>query len=312
MGENIEENNGLPEGYTLHLGDGVELAHTYDEENGGVPEGHEDEYRESDPDYASEHAHRRGEEAHNHRQNASDADWERWEDDVDNGKASKATGDAVNQRRQGKKNIVQAAENNPGELTEDKTDCLSHNKDCAGICWGESTPDTQGGCCLKHEKDCAGVCFGDSIWININSTQYSQVGSHSSQQGDYKCCSRSDSNCCQTQMCTGGCPEKGSGAQAVFNGGKLCMCDPKEITGCCHDLSKDCKRRCPYEEGYGSGCQRWEVMCSSNPNGYECQRQQSGGTWMTEHECHSYVSTAINAGHTYVCEPGASGTVGIS
>ena len=311
MAQNIEENNGLPPGYTLHLGDGVRLAQTYDEKNGGGPDGHENQYQENDTDYSSEDQHRRGKHAHEHRQNASDKDWERWEDDVDNGRASKATGDAVYQRRQGQEKIVAAAQNNPQDLIGDGSDCLEHYKDCAGVCWGESvndnivTPhreDGKTGCCLEHEKDCAGVCFGDSIWINRNGTQYDAVGTGSSTQGDWKCCSRSQSSmCCQTQMCTGGCPKEGSGGQVVMKDGELCMCDPDEVTGCCSDGAKDCRRRCPYEENYGESCEKYDIFCSNNGNGYECRRH-SAGKFITEGDCHWYVGSIKNQGLQITCK----------
>lgn len=299
-----EEEQNYPNSYGDHADDYSDqtgdYSKEYDNQYGGYPEGYENQYRESDADYASEHQHKRGKNAHNYRQNASDETWARWEDDVDNGKSSKATKDAVNQRRQGK-NKVTAAAGDPtspqhSQLTEDKTDCLATKKDCAGVCWGQSERDTQGGCCLEHEKDCAGVCFGDSIWINKGGTQYGRVNSYSSQQDDYRCCSRSkDPWCCQTESCNGGCPEEGSGGKAVSKDGKLCMCNPATDKGCCGDGRKDCKNRCPHEEGYGDTCGRYDVHCKSDGS-WECQRF-SGGKYITMQDCQIYAGQWTSSGH---------------
>lgn len=276
------------------------------------PQGYENQYRESDADYASAHLHKRGKNAHNKRQNASDADWTRWEADVDAGGSSKETADAVNQRREGQDKVAAAAVdmNSPHhrKLNEDKTDCLHSVKDCAGVCWGGSTLDSEGGCCLEDQKDCAGVCFGDSIWLNKNFPQYGSVALTSSLQSDWKCCSRSkDSSCCQNQQCSGGCPEEGSGGKVVYQDGEMCVCDPKKDKGCCSDGYKDCRNRCPNEENYGDGCARYEIYCDNEGSsimGVECKPSSNGGAnFVTELDCYWWVGSQANKGNNVLCIP---------
>mgnify|MGYP000043951966 CR=1 FL=1 len=306
MGE--EQQNSNPENYAGDYSDQYgDYSKEYDEQYGGYPDEYENQYRESDADYASEHQHKREKNADNYRKNASDETWARWEGDVDDGKASKGTEEAVNQRREGQNKVAVAAGDASSpqyeQLTEDKGDCLVNKKDCAGVCWGASTPDEQGGCCLDHQKDCAGVCFGDSIWINKNGTQYGTVTASSSSQGDWKCCSRSsDSACCQNKQCSGGCPEEGAGGKAVYKDGEMCVCDPKKEQGCCGDGSKDCENRCPHEENFGEGCQKYAVMCSNNGNGYECKRHPEG-RFYTEQDCHWHVGSSKNQGLNVECTP---------
>jgi len=298
--------------YTNQYGDYSDQTGDYSKEyNDGFgqnyPEGYENQYRESDADYASAHQHKRGKHAHKKRQNASDADWARWEADVAAGRSSKDTADAVGQRKEGQNRVNAAAEDenhqDHAQLNEEKTDCLSHKKDCAGVCWGGSTSDSQGGCCLESQKDCAGVCFGDSIWLNPSFPQYGSVTVTSSSQSDWKCCSRSkDSSCCQNKQCSGGCPEEGSGGKVVYKDGEMCVCDPKIDKGCCSDGYKDCNKRCPNEENYGDGCARYDVYCGSLGNSYECSHSSSG-RFITVLDCHWYVGSQMNQNKGVGCLP---------
>ena len=290
------------EDYSDQTGD---YSEEYDKQYGGYPQGYENQYRESDADYASKYQHKRGKNAHNYRQNADDATWARWEGDVDSGKASKHTQDAVNQRRKAKKdleNAQQAGDPRHDELNDDKKDCLETKKDCAGVCWGESVRDTQDGCCLEHQKDCLGVCFGDAIWIKKGGTQYDRVSPSSSQQGDYKCCSRSkDPYCCQTEACNGGCPAEGSGAKPVFKDGRMCICDPKD-KGCCADPVKDCQRRCPQEANYGNGCDQYDVFCPNNDGSFLCGKVPQG-SYATAEDCYWQAGILKNQNQSVPCTP---------
>ena len=136
MGE--EQQNSNPENYAGDYSDQYgDYSKEYDEQYGGYPDEYENQYRESDADYASEHQHKREKNADNYRKNASDETWARWEGDVDDGKASKGTEEAVNQRREGQNKVTVAAGDASSpqyeQLTEDKEDCLVHKKDCARV-----------------------------------------------------------------------------------------------------------------------------------------------------------------------------------